>query len=56
MYFPPLEPDEEFPPPPEINPFDNPDADPIQFPPDPVKDDPRDPGNIPEPEDIPPPV
>lgn len=54
MAFPPIEPQpESIPPPPDV---ENPDQDPFQFPPDPEEDDPRDPGTVPVPEDIPPPM
>ena len=56
MAFPPLEPrPSEFPPPPDIDPDENPDRDPFQHPPEP-DDDPRNPEVIPLPEDLPPPV
>lgn len=53
MAFPPLEPI------PDVPPIDHPqpdDEDAFQFPPDPDEEDPRDPGTVPVPEDIPPPV
>lgn len=55
MAFPPLEPQPEDIP--RRSDIENPDQDPFQFPPEPEDDDPRDPGRVPVPEDVPaPPV
>lgn len=58
MTFPLIDPSQnDIPPPPDVEPIDNPPPDhqPFPMPPDPAEQDPRDPGNMPVPEDVPPP-